>query len=147
MTERLTSEAALAKLTGLGGKEFVTLFRHGSLEVEIYRPNRVDRQQPHPRDEVYVVLSGSGWFVVEGARQPFEAGEVLFAPAGVEHRGVQNDDSVRPVAVGGNAFAIDVVARGEPVDRADRVVGTHSDDRLADESCAQRKKISGAEQR
>jgi mannose-6-phosphate isomerase-like protein (cupin superfamily) len=86
MTERLTSQAALAKLAELGGKEFVTLFRHGSLEVEIYRPNRVDRQQPHTRDEVYVVLSGSGWFVVEGVRQPFEAGEVLFAPAGVAHR-------------------------------------------------------------
>jgi mannose-6-phosphate isomerase-like protein (cupin superfamily) len=86
MSERLTPAAALGKLAGLGGKEFVTLFRYGSLEVEIYRPNKVDRQQPHTRDEVYVVFSGSGRFVLGGVRQPFEAGEVLFAPAGVEHR-------------------------------------------------------------
>jgi mannose-6-phosphate isomerase-like protein (cupin superfamily) len=86
MAERLTPEAALAKLAEQGGKEFVMLFRHGSLEVEIYRPVKVDRQRPHARDEVYVVVSGSGRFVNGGLSQPFQAGEVLFAAAGVEHR-------------------------------------------------------------
>jgi hypothetical protein len=32
------------------------LFRHGSLEVEFYRPEGVDLQQPHDRDEIYVVI-------------------------------------------------------------------------------------------
>lgn len=82
---RLTQSAALTKLAG-AGSEFTELFRHGSLTVEIYRPDRVDRQQPHTRDEVYVVISGSGTFLNGTERQPFEPGEVLFVPAGVAHR-------------------------------------------------------------
>ena len=85
MAERLTPSAALAALAKVD-KPFVMLFRHGTLEVEYYKPERVDRQQPHTRDEVYVVASGSGYFVIDGARQPVEPGEVLFAAAGVEHR-------------------------------------------------------------
>ena len=76
----------------LGGAEFVGLFRHGSLEVEFYKPDGVDRQQPHTRDEVYVVASGTGHFVNGDQRHPFEPGEVLFVPAGVEHRFVEFTD-------------------------------------------------------
>ena len=50
---------ALATLAA-SGREFTSLFRHGTLEVEIYRPDRVDRQTPHTRDELYVVISGTG---------------------------------------------------------------------------------------
>jgi mannose-6-phosphate isomerase-like protein (cupin superfamily) len=56
------------------------------LEVEFYRPNKTDRQQPHDRDEVYVIASGSGFFVNGDQRQQFETGEVLFVSAGVTHR-------------------------------------------------------------
>jgi quercetin dioxygenase-like cupin family protein len=83
--ERLTPAAALARLA-TAGAPFVLLFRHGTLEVELYKPDRVDRQQPHTRDEVYVVVSGSGDFVCGGTHRPFGPGEVLFAAAGVEHR-------------------------------------------------------------
>src|SRR5262245_20804240 len=83
---RLTPIHALAALDAETGKAFTTLFRHGTLEVEIYRPDTIDRQQPHTRDEIYVVLSGSGEFVLADVRQPFEPGEILFAAAGVEHR-------------------------------------------------------------
>lgn len=86
MDPPLTPAAAQAALDAAPGKTFVTLFRHGTLEVEYYRPDRVDPQQPHARDEVYVVLSGSGWFVVGGDRRRFGPGEVLFAAAGVPHR-------------------------------------------------------------
>ncbi|MFO0841031.1 MAG: cupin domain-containing protein [Gemmataceae bacterium] len=91
MTERLTPDSALARLRD-AGQEFTTLFRHGTLEVEIYRPERIDRQVPHDRDELYVVVSGSGTFVCNGQRQPFVPGEVLFAPAGAEHRFEQFSD-------------------------------------------------------
>lgn len=86
MKDRITPASALATLAATTGKEFVTLFRHGSLEVEIYKPIVVDRQKPHTRDEVYVVVSGSGTFLNSGERQSFQPGEVLFVPAGVEHR-------------------------------------------------------------
>jgi len=84
--DRLIPASALAKLAAANGPEFTLLFRHGSLEVEIYRPVQVDRQTPHTRDEVYVVIAGTGTFVRGAERQPFEPGEVLFVAAGVEHR-------------------------------------------------------------
>jgi mannose-6-phosphate isomerase-like protein (cupin superfamily) len=85
MTERLTPSAARAALTATD-RPFIELFRHGTLAVEFYRPDGVDRQTPHIRDEVYVVVSGSGTFLCGDVRRPFEPGEVLFAAAGVEHR-------------------------------------------------------------
>jgi mannose-6-phosphate isomerase-like protein (cupin superfamily) len=91
MTPRLTPENARSALHR-AGKEFAELFRHGSLVVEFYQPQKVDRQKPHSRDEVYVVVSGAGQFVCGPIRQPFEPGEVLFAAAGVEHRFVDFTD-------------------------------------------------------
>ena len=88
---RLTSGRALAALAE-HDQPFLTLFRHGSLEVEIYRPAGVDLQQPHTRDELYVVASGHGTFECGGKRQVFETGEVLFVPAGVEHRFIDFSD-------------------------------------------------------
>lgn len=86
MQERITPESALAQLAKAGGQRYVTLFKHGTLELEYYQPVKTDPQQPHTRDEVYFVISGSGFFVREGKRQPFGPGEVLYLPAGVPHR-------------------------------------------------------------
>jgi mannose-6-phosphate isomerase-like protein (cupin superfamily) len=68
------------------GADFVTLFRQGTLEVEIYRPVGADRQEPHEKDELYVVIAGSGIFAHAGQRTPFRAGDTLFVRAGVPHR-------------------------------------------------------------
>ncbi|HUE81359.1 MAG TPA: cupin domain-containing protein [Pyrinomonadaceae bacterium] len=83
---RLTLNEALANLPGPNGKRFATVFEHGSLLVEIYAPRDVDPQQPHTRDEVYVVLQGEGEFVCGNLRRQFGQGDLLFAAAGVEHR-------------------------------------------------------------
>lgn len=82
---RMTTENARVALRGVE-ERFVSIFRHGSLEVEFYQPVEIDPQTPHSRDEIYVVVSGSGQFFCDGERQPFEPGEVLFVPAGIEHR-------------------------------------------------------------
>jgi mannose-6-phosphate isomerase-like protein (cupin superfamily) len=74
--------AELAK----SGAEFVTLFSQGTLEIEIYRPVGVDRQQPHAKDELYVVIAGTGTFVHGGERTPFQAGDTLFVRARIPHR-------------------------------------------------------------
>jgi hypothetical protein len=84
VTNRLTPSTALAALAATD-KPFVSLFRHGTLEIEFYKPDRIDHQTPHARDEVYVVISGSGAFVCGDKRRSFETGEVLFAAAHVEH--------------------------------------------------------------
>lgn len=82
---RITSKKALEKLN-TQESPFMTLFGHGTLEVEIYKPDKVDLQQPHTRDEVYVVISGSGTFLNGATRTAFGPGDFLFVPAGVEHR-------------------------------------------------------------
>jgi mannose-6-phosphate isomerase-like protein (cupin superfamily) len=63
-----------------------SIYRHGSLLLKLFAPHRTDPQQPHTRDEIYLVAQGRGWFVNGGARHPFEPGDVLFVPAGVVHR-------------------------------------------------------------
>ncbi len=67
-------------------KEFKELFTHGTLSVEIYKPHQIDKQQPHNRDEIYVVIAGSGSFYLDGKRSPFQAGDFIFVPAHVAHR-------------------------------------------------------------
>ncbi|MDZ7828312.1 MAG: cupin domain-containing protein [Halofilum sp. (in: g-proteobacteria)] len=86
MEDRLTINGALRRLAGSDDPENAELFSHGSMTVEIYRPDSVDHQQPHEQDELYVVIAGSGEFVNGDTRQVFEPGEVLFVPAGAEHR-------------------------------------------------------------
>ena len=85
MPDRLTVDWAMRKLAE-AGDDYVVLLRHGTLEVGAYRPVGIDEQEPHRQDEVYVVLAGSGYFVNGDTRRPFEAGELLFVPAGVTHR-------------------------------------------------------------
>ncbi len=67
-------------------KEFIELFQHGSLSVEVYKPELTDQQTPHDRDEIYVVISGSGKFLNGKSTVDFKAGDFLFVPAGIEHR-------------------------------------------------------------
>jgi mannose-6-phosphate isomerase-like protein (cupin superfamily) len=62
------------------------VFEHGTLQVKMYRPSKQDFQKPHTRDEIYVIAAGSGTFVNGTERHAFGSGDLLFVPAGVEHR-------------------------------------------------------------
>lgn len=84
--ENLTISNALDRLPAETGEHFIKLFNHGTLEIEMYAPKGHDPQQPHEKDEVYIIASGNGWFVNGESRHRFEPGQVLFVPAGVEHR-------------------------------------------------------------
>ena len=86
MSIRLTPADWLARLPGENGERFVTAFQHGTLAVELYAPRGTDPQQPHTRDEAYIVVSGSGTYVHGEQRDPFAPGDFLFAPAGLPHR-------------------------------------------------------------
>jgi mannose-6-phosphate isomerase-like protein (cupin superfamily) len=76
-----TLAEALKRLPGPQGERFVTVFEHGSLLAEVYAPRGRDSQKPHTRDEVYIVVEGSGDFVVGQSRQPFGPSDLLFAAA------------------------------------------------------------------
>ena len=77
---------ALSRLPGAKGEPFAVVFEHGTLSVEIFAPCGADTQQPHSRDEVYVVARGRGEFVTDGVRQLVAEGDFLFAPARLPHR-------------------------------------------------------------
>jgi mannose-6-phosphate isomerase-like protein (cupin superfamily) len=62
------------------------VYEHGSLLLKLFAPRGHDPQPAHTRDELYVVASGSGWFVNGGERHPIAPGDALFVPAGVTHR-------------------------------------------------------------
>ncbi len=81
-----TPNEALKLLPGPEGQRFATVFEHGSLSIEIYAPRGSDLQKPHTRDEVYVVISGSGDFICGNTKTGFDTGDILFAAAGIEHR-------------------------------------------------------------
>jgi mannose-6-phosphate isomerase-like protein (cupin superfamily) len=68
------------------GSRSSLLMQHGSMKLRYYAPKGTDLQTPHDQDELYVIASGRGTFVVGGQKAPFGPGDVLFAAAGVEHR-------------------------------------------------------------
>ncbi len=79
-----TAEAG--EVLAKSGAKFATLFKQGTLEVEIYRPVGTDRQEPHKKDELYVVINGIGTFAHGSERTPFQKGDTLFVRAGIPHR-------------------------------------------------------------
>lgn len=88
----ITKEEAIAALEDSAPQPFVTLLRQGELEVEYYKPDQVDNQLPHEKDELYVIASGSGEFVLEDKRYDVKVHDVLFVKAGQEHRFVNFTD-------------------------------------------------------
>lgn len=78
--------AAAKALPRPEGNLATPVLRHGSLLVEYYDPRGHDDQSPHTRDELYVVIAGEGWFVNGVTRHRFAPHDLLFVPAGVEHR-------------------------------------------------------------
>lgn len=73
---------------------FLCLAARGSLRVELYRPRKIDRQQPHSQDECYVITEGAGMFEMADETVPFQPGDLLFVAAGVPHRFTAFGDSM-----------------------------------------------------
>jgi len=71
---------------GEGGYEVV--HESPELEVGVYVlvAPEADRQQPHDRDEVYVVIEGRGTLEIEGETVDLREGQAAFVPAGADHR-------------------------------------------------------------
>ena len=81
---------SLASALGRGkpppGNLAVPIFSHGTLVAELYSPAGHDAQQPHPRDEVYVIARGHGLFFDGAERLEVTSGSFIFVPAGRQHR-------------------------------------------------------------
>lgn len=79
-------DAALQRATAATDERYARLLDRGAMTLGLYAPLGRDAQQPHTRDEIYVVVRGRGDFVCDGACTAFETGATLFVPAGVAHR-------------------------------------------------------------
>jgi mannose-6-phosphate isomerase-like protein (cupin superfamily) len=81
--------SVIKALQNLSDKEndlFVKVIEHGSMSVELYKPLNIDPQTPHKQDELYVIINGSGEFQLDGNRSTFQQGDIIFVPAGADHR-------------------------------------------------------------
>ncbi len=90
----LNYAGALQKLSEPGSERFVSLAERGQLVVELYQPHKEDLQQPHSRDECYVITEGSGQFVMGDETVPFKPGDFLFVAAGVPHKFIEFGESM-----------------------------------------------------
>ena len=64
----------------------IEVFKHGTMLLEIFAPEGKDYQTSHDQDEIYFIIDGSGKFEIEGKLLEFSPGDVLFVPAGKQHR-------------------------------------------------------------
>jgi mannose-6-phosphate isomerase-like protein (cupin superfamily) len=67
-------------------KKFTVLINNCTMSIEYYAPEKIDGQSPHLQDEIYVIASGHTQFYRDGETVECEKGDVLFVPAGMEHR-------------------------------------------------------------
>jgi mannose-6-phosphate isomerase-like protein (cupin superfamily) len=71
---------------GQGGYEIVHQSDGLELGVYVLVAPEPDRQQPHDRDEIYVVLSGRGTLQIADDTVALREGDAAFVPAGVDHQ-------------------------------------------------------------
>jgi mannose-6-phosphate isomerase-like protein (cupin superfamily) len=90
-TNKIEKQQAIQQLKQ-SGNEFISLFQSGKLSVEIYKPYLIDKQQPHERDEFYLIISGKGKFQLLDQTTTFKEGDFLFVPAYAEHGFIEFSD-------------------------------------------------------
>ncbi len=86
MKYHVTIEDAKRSLTEEAINKFTVLLKHGSMQVEYFAPDKIDMQTPHVQDEIYVIASGKSYFIRNNETIECKQGDILFVPAGMEHR-------------------------------------------------------------
>jgi mannose-6-phosphate isomerase-like protein (cupin superfamily) len=76
---------AEARIPTPEGERSVPVLHRGTLDVRLSIPVPPNVQTPHEQDELYAVIRGRGVLVHGNKRTTFEAGDLLFVAAGVEH--------------------------------------------------------------
>ena len=97
-----TSPGEARKVPTDPGRVTALVMAHGTMELRWFSPKGHDSQTPHDRDELYVVVSGTGIFMRAQESHPlgddlslplmgedrvaFGPGDAIFVPTGTEHR-------------------------------------------------------------
>ena len=86
MNFKVSPDDALKKLLDEKEFPFTVVMNHGTMSIEYFAPKKADTQTPHKQDEIYVIEKGDGTFFRSGERISCKKGDILFVPAGMEHR-------------------------------------------------------------
>jgi mannose-6-phosphate isomerase-like protein (cupin superfamily) len=80
--------ADLRRRRAEAGRPYLEFLRSETFELGLYElaAGSEDAQKPHDEDEIYVVMSGRGRFVVDGDDLPVGPGTVLFVEKHAVHR-------------------------------------------------------------
>jgi mannose-6-phosphate isomerase-like protein (cupin superfamily) len=83
--DRFQLEEVAARLGPVG---YEVVFDSPAIELGVYVlvAPQPDEQEPHDRDEIYVVLEGRGALTVAGEEVELHRGDAAFVAAGTEHR-------------------------------------------------------------
>jgi mannose-6-phosphate isomerase-like protein (cupin superfamily) len=65
---------------------FGLAFSVGTVTAIVYTPGKVDHQEPHDQDEIYIVISGTADFEVNDARHSLTVGDAAYVPAKAPHK-------------------------------------------------------------
>ena len=85
-TAVLSLSEALARGPAPEGNLAIPIHLNEDIEIEIYAPRGADTQEPHDRDEVYIVASGTAKFFDGSTRHPVAPGAYIFVAAHQPHR-------------------------------------------------------------
>ena len=77
---------AIDQLKHQPDQPFTVMMKHGTMSVEYFAPLKIDTQNPHQQDELYIIARGHGQLNRNGESIECKAGDILFVPAKMDHR-------------------------------------------------------------
>ena len=86
MKYKVTADEALIQLLEQTEQPFTVMMKHGTMSIEYFAPKKLDTQSPHKQDEIYIIVEGHSEFYRDGERISCNKNDILFVPAGMEHR-------------------------------------------------------------
>ncbi|MCI0564056.1 MAG: dimethylsulfonioproprionate lyase family protein [Nitrososphaera sp.] len=78
------------------GSYFLDFLKVRDLEagVILLHPGEKDTQESHSADELYYVIEGRGWMELGKNKHQVKKGSIIFVPAGMHHRFLDNEDDL-----------------------------------------------------
>lgn len=88
MNEKIIEIRKLLSRMELDNSDFLNFFDLQHLQVGILRlkPGEKDTQEPHPLDEIYLVLEGDGFIEIGNKVYTLKNDLFIYVPARVKHR-------------------------------------------------------------
>lgn len=66
--------------------EYLISFNNSDCLFEYWKPRAEDTQEPHDRDEVFVLVAGQSDFSLGDKQRSVKTGDLIFVPAGTPHK-------------------------------------------------------------